>query len=79
MVITHRDCPGCRELKRRLPNLKYVDVTERIDIAKLADALKVKAVPQIVQVDRKAGKICLLNDDLKTVKCIINKKFMKIL
>jgi len=69
IVIVEAGCGGCAELKRKNPNLNYLDVTNSRDGAKLANALGVKYVPAIIRVDAQ-GKICLVDDNMKEIKCV---------
>lgn len=70
MVLVQSGCGGCEALRKSHPEIKYLDVDKSRKGKRIADRLGVEYVPAVVQVDRKTGDICVLDEDLNVVKCI---------
>lgn len=74
IVLTQRGCPACEALKNQVHNVKYRELDTDADARKLADRLGVNAVPTVLRVNSKTGKTCVLDNKLRPVKCLIDKK-----
>lgn len=74
VVLTQKGCAACDALKKEVHNVKYLDLDYDPEAVRLADRFNVKAVPTVLQVDRATGKVCKLDDKLRPVKCLIDRK-----
>jgi thioredoxin-related protein len=74
VVLSHKLCSACQELKEKLKDEKdvvFLDVREDEDARTLAEALNVEEVPTMMEVFEEDGevKVCLLDDSMNVKEC----------
>jgi len=73
VVITAKGCPGCEYLKRVLPadsGVKFLDITEDPEAARIAQELDIMTVPTFVVINREVNELCSLDKNFKPIKCV---------
>lgn len=71
ILIVAEGCPGCGAAKARVKGdkrFRVLDVTKSNEAAAIALKLGIMAVPTVVEVDREANRICVLQDSKP--KCV---------
>lgn len=74
VVITQKGCQACEEMRRKVHNVRYMDLADSSEAVRIADKLGITAIPTVLQRDKKTGKVCVLDNNLKPIKCFIPKR-----
>jgi len=74
VVITQKGCQACEEMRQKVHNVRYMDLADSDEAVRIADKLGITAIPTVLQRDKKTGKVCVLDNNLKPIKCFIPKR-----
>ncbi len=71
VLIVAEGCPGCEQAKAKVKGdkkFRVLDVTKNNEAALIALKLGIMEVPTVVEIDREANKMCVLQNEKP--KCV---------